>query len=49
MPDTISRPALADCITALGALRAGADSNPEPTIEVGEGCNRFPPSPDLAR
>ena len=41
--------AQADCLTAFAALRDGADSYPETTIELGEGCNRFPPSPDLAR
>ncbi|APE24520.1 MULTISPECIES: aminotransferase class I/II-fold pyridoxal phosphate-dependent enzyme [Streptomyces] len=49
MHDTIPAPAQADCLTAFGALRADADSDPETTIELGEGCNRFPPSPDLAR
>ncbi|MEV7565658.1 aminotransferase class I/II-fold pyridoxal phosphate-dependent enzyme [Streptomyces tanashiensis] len=49
MHDTIPAPAQADCLTAFGTLRADADSAPEATIELGEGCNRFPPSPDLAR
>ncbi|WP_329594534.1 hypothetical protein OG298_37340 [Streptomyces sp. NBC_01005] len=49
MHDTIPAPAQADCLTAFGALRDGADPDTETTIELGEGCNRFPPSPDLAR
>ncbi|MGW2183249.1 aminotransferase class I/II-fold pyridoxal phosphate-dependent enzyme [Streptomyces sp. NPDC001732] len=49
MHDTIPAPAQADCLTAFGALRADAVSDPETTIELGEGCNRFPPSPALAR
>jgi hypothetical protein len=47
--DTAPAPAQADCLTAFAALRDGADSDPETTLELGEGCNRFPPSPDLAR
>jgi hypothetical protein len=46
---TIPAPTQADCLTAFGALRADADSDPERTIELGQGCNRFPPSPNLAR
>ncbi|MEU8759534.1 aminotransferase class I/II-fold pyridoxal phosphate-dependent enzyme [Streptomyces sp. NPDC048659] len=49
MDDTAPSPAQADCLTAFAALRDGADTDPETTIELGEGCNRFPPSPDLAR
>lgn len=49
MHDTIPAPAQADCLTAFGALRDGADPDTEATVELGEGCNRFPPSPDLAR
>ncbi|GAA1213384.1 hypothetical protein [Streptomyces rhizosphaericus] len=49
MHDTIPAPAQADCLTAFEALRDGADPDTETTIELGEGCNRFPPSPDLAR
>ncbi|MFD7853402.1 aminotransferase class I/II-fold pyridoxal phosphate-dependent enzyme [Streptomyces microflavus] len=49
MHDTIPAPAQADCLAAFGALRDGADTDTEATIELGEGCNRFPPSPDLAR
>ncbi|MEU5811561.1 hypothetical protein [Streptomyces sp. NPDC047718] len=49
MHDTIPTPPQADCLTAFGTLRDGADSDPETTIELGEGCNRFAPSPDLAR
>ncbi|GAA5604488.1 aminotransferase class I/II-fold pyridoxal phosphate-dependent enzyme [Streptomyces griseus] len=49
MHDTIPAPAQADCLTAFGALRDGAAPDTETAIELGEGCNRFPPSPDLAR
>lgn len=49
MHDTIPAPAQAECLTAFGALRDGAGPDTETTIELGEGCNRFPPSPDLAR
>ncbi|MFG2227772.1 aminotransferase class I/II-fold pyridoxal phosphate-dependent enzyme [Streptomyces sp. NPDC048644] len=42
MPST----AQADCLTAFGALRDGA---PASAFEIGEGCNRFPPSPVLGR
>ncbi|MFJ8856078.1 aminotransferase class I/II-fold pyridoxal phosphate-dependent enzyme [Streptomyces sp. NPDC102437] len=42
-------PAQADCLTAFGALRENIASAAGTTIELGEGCNRFPPSPDLAR
>ncbi|MFG2836005.1 aminotransferase class I/II-fold pyridoxal phosphate-dependent enzyme [Streptomyces zaomyceticus] len=49
MDDTAPAPAQADCLTSFAALRDGAYSDPETTIELGEGCNRFPPSPDLAR
>ncbi|MFB8085010.1 aminotransferase class I/II-fold pyridoxal phosphate-dependent enzyme [Streptomyces sp. NPDC055992] len=49
MHDTIPTPAQADCLTTFGALRDGADPDTETTIELGEGCNRFPPFPDLAR
>ncbi|MEV3925890.1 aminotransferase class I/II-fold pyridoxal phosphate-dependent enzyme [Actinomadura coerulea] len=36
----------ADCLTAFGTLRRGA---PADAFEIGEGCNRFPPSPVLGR
>ncbi|MGW7327097.1 aminotransferase class I/II-fold pyridoxal phosphate-dependent enzyme [Streptomyces sp. NPDC054840] len=49
MHDTIQAPAQADCLTAFGSLRDGADPDAERAIELGEGCNRFPPSPALAR
>ncbi|MEU7316525.1 aminotransferase class I/II-fold pyridoxal phosphate-dependent enzyme [Streptomyces sp. NPDC007083] len=49
MHDTIPAPAQADCLNAFGALRGGTDSDTETTLELGEGCNHFPPSPDLAR
>ncbi|MGX1887630.1 aminotransferase class I/II-fold pyridoxal phosphate-dependent enzyme [Streptomyces sp. NPDC055287] len=49
MHDTTHAPAQADCLTAFGALRDGVNPAAETSIELGEGCNRFPPSPDLAR
>ncbi|MCC2275469.1 aminotransferase class I/II-fold pyridoxal phosphate-dependent enzyme [Streptomyces sp. ET3-23] len=48
MHDTTPAPAQADCLTAFASLRDGVDSDVDTTIELGEGCNRFPPSPDLA-
>ncbi|MEU8779471.1 hypothetical protein [Streptomyces sp. NPDC048606] len=45
MHDTIPALAQADCLTAFKTLRDGTET----TLELGEGCNRFPPSPTLAR
>ncbi|MFJ2744804.1 hypothetical protein ACIO3O_34685 [Streptomyces sp. NPDC087440] len=39
-------PAQAECLSAFGALRKGCHD--ADALELGEGCNRFPPSPDLA-
>ncbi|MEH0407401.1 hypothetical protein ACFY7V_33845 [[Kitasatospora] papulosa] len=42
-------PARAGCLTGFGALRDGAAPDAATAIELGEGCNRFPPSTDPAR
>ncbi|KJS60135.1 hypothetical protein [Streptomyces rubellomurinus] len=39
-------PAQAECLTAFARLRAGS---PADAFEIGEGCNFYPPSPDLGR
>ncbi|MEV7930663.1 ABC transporter substrate-binding protein [Kitasatospora sp. NPDC088779] len=46
MHQTNPAPAQAECLTAFARLRAGS---PQDAFEIGEGCNFYPPSPDLGR
>ncbi|MFE4972665.1 hypothetical protein ACFRAR_11145 [Kitasatospora sp. NPDC056651] len=46
MHQSIPAPAQAECLTAFARLRAGS---PTGAFEIGEGCNFYPPSPDLGR
>ncbi|WP_338673879.1 hypothetical protein V1460_12985 [Streptomyces sp. SCSIO 30461] len=49
MHDTAPTSLQAECLAAFSALRADINLNAETAIELGEGCNHFLPSPDLAR
>ncbi|MFB8241667.1 aminotransferase class I/II-fold pyridoxal phosphate-dependent enzyme [Kitasatospora purpeofusca] len=46
MRNTTPSTAPVECLAAFGALRAGTAQH---TFEIGEGCNHYPPAPEVGR